>query len=57
MILDGHHRAVEAVQAGRRTVAIEVDAFVPRIERAGGAYDSYVNDKVNVCAFIGRKAA
>jgi hypothetical protein len=48
MILDGHHRAVEALRKGQRTIPIEIDRYVPRIERAGGAFDTYVNDKVNV---------
>ena len=55
LILDGHHRAVEAIQASRKTVPVEVDAFVPRIERAGGAYDSYVKDKVNVFAYVKKR--
>jgi len=48
MILDGHHRAVETIRAGRQTIPIEIDQYVPRIEHAGGAFDTYVNDKVNV---------
>jgi hypothetical protein len=48
MILDGHHRAVEAIRAGRQTIPIEIDSYVPRIEHAGGAFDNYVDDKVNV---------
>ena len=48
MILDGHHRAVEAVRAGRATIPIEIDHYVPRIEHAGGAFSNYVDNKVNV---------
>jgi len=55
MILDGHHRAVEAIQAGRSTIAIKIDEFTPRIERAGGAYESYVTDKVKVVDFLKRR--
>lgn len=48
MILDGHHRAVEAIRAGLKTIPIEIDRYVPRIEHAGGAFDTYVNNKTNV---------
>lgn len=48
MILDGYHRAIEAIRAGRMTIPVELDKYVPRIERAGGAFGSYVTDKVNV---------
>lgn len=48
LILDGHHRAVEAIRKGRRTIPIEIDHYLPRIERAGGAFETYVNDKVRV---------
>ena len=54
MILDGHHRAVEALRAGHKTIPIEIDRYVPRIEHAGGAFDTYVNDKVNVCERVAR---
>lgn len=52
LILDGHHRAVEAILAKKATIAVEIDRYVPRIERAGGAYQSYVDDKVNVYEFL-----
>ena len=48
MILDGHHRAIEAIRAGHQTIPIEIDHYVPRIEHTGGAFGSYVDDKVNV---------
>jgi hypothetical protein len=52
MILDGYHRAVEAILAGHPMIDVEIDEFVPRIERAGGAFRSYVDDKVNVREFV-----
>lgn len=55
MILDGHHRAVEALLAGRQSIDVAVNPFVPRIERAGGAYASYITDKVNVTDFVKRR--
>jgi len=54
MILDGHHRVVEAILAKRPSIKIEMDQYVPRIERAGGAYQNYVTDKANVYDFIQR---
>ena len=54
MILDGHHRAVEAIRAGHQTIPIEIDHYLPRIERAGGAFNSYINDKVNVYKRVAR---
>jgi hypothetical protein len=54
LILDGHHRAVEAIRAGHQTIPVEIDRYLPRIEHAGGAFDSYVNDKTNVYARVVR---
>jgi len=51
-IFDGHHRAIEAVQRGDRTIRIEVDQYVPRIERSGGAYADIVANKVPVVALV-----
>jgi len=57
LILDGHHRAVEALRKGGRTIPIEIDRYVPRIERAGGAFDTYVNDKVSVYDRVVRRGS
>ena len=51
-ILDGHHRAVEAVLAKRPEIAIEINPHVPRIERTGDAYRSVVAEKANVADFV-----
>ena len=56
MILDGHHRAVETIRKGHRTVPIEIDHYVPRIEHAGGAFQNYVDDKVNVYDRVTRRS-
>lgn len=53
-ILDGHHRAVEAVQAGQPTIAVELDPYLPRIERSGGGYRDQVAGKVNVAVYVKR---
>ena len=51
-ILDGNHRAVEAVLAGKRTVTGIIDPEMPRIERIGGAHRDAVASKVNVVEFV-----
>lgn len=52
MIMDGYHRAVEAVLASQARIGARVDEFLPKIERAGGAYREYVDGKVNVAEFV-----
>lgn len=58
-IVDGHHRVVEAVLDGDATIAVELDMHVPRIERAGGAYQQMTDGKVNVLDHVraGKRAA
>lgn len=51
-VLDGHHRMVEAILAKKNMIPIQIDAYVPRIEHIGGAYNSYVENKVNVVDFL-----
>ena len=53
-IVDGHHRAVEAVQRGDTRVRIIIDENVPRIERTGGAYADTLRRKVNVAQAVKR---
>lgn len=53
-IMDGHHRAVEAVLAGHATITAEVSQHVPRIERTGDAYRDVLADKANVVDFLKR---
>lgn len=45
-IIDGYHRAIEAIRAGLGTVSVVVDEYVPRIERTGGAFKTKVDEKV-----------
>lgn len=45
-IVDGHHRVIEAVQRGDRTIAAIVDVHIPRIDRTGGAYTCWTSDMV-----------
>lgn len=47
-IVDGHHRAVEAIQAGKKSVKVMIDSNVPCIERTGGAYRSVLSDKIQM---------
>ena len=56
-VLDGHHRLVERLQAGDRTVEVELDAHLPRIERTGGGYRDMVARKVNIAARVRRGAS
>jgi hypothetical protein len=56
-VLDGHHRLVERIQAGDRTVEVELDAHLPRIERTGGGYRDMVAQKVNIAARVRRGSA
>lgn len=50
-IVDGHHRAVEAVERRDRYLSAYLSEHVPRIERTGGAYRSWLNDKVNIQSY------
>lgn len=43
-VLDGHHRAVEAVCAHKAFVFGTLDEYVPRIERTGGAHANILRD-------------
>jgi hypothetical protein len=47
-IIDGHHRAVEALLRGDSSILARIDEHVPRIERTGGAYRSWTDDRVNL---------
>lgn len=47
-VLDGHHRIVEAFLSGKTQVEIEIDRYIPRIERTGGAYAEYARSKINI---------
>jgi len=51
-VIDGHHRVVEAVLRGERTIRIVVDEMLPRIERTGGAYVSVLSNRVNVANVV-----
>lgn len=51
-IVDGHHRAVEAAQAGAATIQATIDPNVPRIERTGGAYQSVLGDRVRIVDMV-----
>lgn len=47
-IVDGHHRAVEAVERGDRVISAYLSEYIPRIERTGGAYRNWLDNKVNI---------
>lgn len=56
-VLDGHHRLVEHLQVGDGTVEIELDPYLPRIERTGGGYRDMVAQKVNIAERVRRGSA
>lgn len=47
-IVDGHHRVIEAALRGDRKIFATLDAYVPRIERTGGAHRSWLADMVKI---------
>lgn len=46
-VLDGHHRAIEAIQRGDSTILIQQSADVPNIEHGGG-YRDMLSKMVNI---------
>ncbi len=56
-IMDGHHRAVEAVFGGASKIAVAIEPAVPRIERTGGGYSDMLAKKVNLVDFLERESA
>jgi len=55
-VLDGHHRVIEAILRGDTTIRFAIDAYVPRIERTGGAHRQIVEEKRNVVEFVREQA-
>ena len=53
-VIDGHHRLVEAILSGKKTVAVEIDKFIPRIERTGGSHRHILEEKANVYTYLNR---
>lgn len=53
-VMDGYHRVVEALGRRDRSLEAIVSEHVPYIERTGGAYRSYLEDKVNIRRHIAR---
>jgi len=51
-VMDGHHRAIEAVLRGDLDIATVVDEHVPRIERTGGAFAYKLAAKRRVVDFL-----
>lgn len=54
-IVDGHHRVVEAVERGDKSINVVLDEHLPRIERTGGAYSSVLDNRVNVSKYVRAK--
>lgn len=54
--MDGNHRAAEAIQRGEKTIAVTIAQHLPYIERTGGAFASFVNNKVKMRDFVKRNS-
>lgn len=50
-ILDGHHRAVEAIRRGEPTITVVHSADVPNIEHGGG-YQDMLAKMVNLVDYV-----
>lgn len=55
-IMDGNHRAMEAIMAGAKEYPAVFDQYVPDMLRTGGAYTSIVDSAVNVADAIDERA-
>lgn len=51
-VIDGHHRIAEHILDGQGRVGVLVDVHMPRIERTGGAYRRWVEEKVSVAKAV-----
>ena len=51
-VIDGHHRIAEHILDGQGRVGVLVDVHMPRIERTGGAYRRWVEEKVPVAKAV-----
>lgn len=55
-VLDGNHRAMEAIMAGAQEYPAVFDEHVPDLLRTGGAYNSVIESAVNVADAIHKRA-
>ena len=53
-IVDGYHRVTEAILRGDPWLYAVVSRDIPRIERTGGAYKSWLDDMVNLRSYLDR---
>jgi len=51
-VMDGHHRALEAILRGDKTIEVEHSEHLPYIERTGGAYSHILSDLVRLIDVI-----
>ena len=47
-VLDGHHRALEAILKNQRHIEITIDQFIPDVIRSGGAYSDILKDTIRL---------
>lgn len=55
-LIDGYHRVIEAILAGKTSISGTVSQHIPRIERTGGAYRSYLEDKILITDVVRRES-
>lgn len=55
-VLDGHHRLVEAILDGQKTIAARVHPNVRWVERTSGFYADHLSTKVNVYDWVMNRA-
>jgi hypothetical protein len=55
-VMDGNHRAMEAIMAGAKEYPAVLDPHVPDLLRTGGAYNSIVDSAVNAAQAIHKRA-
>lgn len=52
-LINGYHRVIEADMAGMQSIMGQIDEFIPRIERTGGAHREKVENKVPILSYRG----
>ena len=50
--MDGHHRLIQEILAGKKMISVNINEFVPRIERTGGSHREMVAQKVLIAQAV-----
>ena len=51
-VMDGHHRLIQEILAGKKMISVNINEFVPRIERTGGSHREMVAQKVLIAQAV-----